>query len=1093
MNNQGTFVDSQFDSLMALLPKLYNSIVHPNSNQMEALSPVNINTYKRILTSRWNISETQESQIINSILDSADKLFPSTSGQNMANIERLQSLYSRLTKKRFPTQRWACLYLLNRLSQDNNMAQFRTSNILNSMSNANQAPNSFDNNISNDLSALNYLKDKQNKARSQFDSENNQFIKRPSPIVVNENETSQLITEKELVNDLMFVLQGIDGHYISYVGGIKDMFTITTTIPFKEEIFDIVYQIGELGWLYKKVSSHLKFFNETNIPSQFIQSFSYAVQNELNEYYKLVSFFKKKLSKTDIPSLDGRKQNEDPSVVLSSEDDLTLKNLVLWTMEPLERMSWLAMACESVSNLRGSPVLSQIYSYVNFAGGDTYLKRVLDEISKPFLFFVRNWILHGDLQDPFKEFFVDVLDQINDDDIWTLKYQLVYKNIPNFLSKNLAVKIFEIGKCIHFIKTYCGESDYSLGKIKEVITEQINAYQRQKDEENKMDVIPEDRANVNTIENINIPDNDRNIPMIPQNNSDQPQNPQNIFKEQKETQYVDINSLLNCLDFLNSLDNFNTDTNYANQFANEGNEFINQTNHLIQNNASNFLSALLIQLDLLHSLVNKELLKIIYKKFNFKENLIALNKYLLLGQGDMMQSLMEGLFEELKKPANHIFKHNLQANLETAIRSTNAQYNDADCLKKLNIKLMDPSIGDTGWDIFLLEYNVDVPLTVIFNKDLLKKYQKLFFFFWKLKRIEFSQNHQVWRKFMEYSHSLKGNFDQMRRVIQRSMLFNQQVVHFVTNIHNFVALEVLETQFKKIIDVLPEVKTMDELIELHQKFLSNISEQSLLNSEDNAIYKKVLQIFDIILKFRVALDVLTSTFIEGHYERPEMSDSMNINKQYSTEASIQISSLFEEFKREVCELINSIEFLGKGNLKYLAMKLDYNYYYSLLEKEKENQQQMQEMEKINREEQIKREDEMRRRQQMNQDYGNYSQNIGDDEEGGNEEEDDFKEDPSGVGNEYEINEGNEEEEIDTRRRNESHGNDENMESEGNYDDDGDDINMNTHSANINSTSRVNTNRNNASRDNLDRSQRSNMMDNSRVSRNNDSRNDGDNY
>ncbi len=32
----------------------------------------------------------------------------------------------------------------------------------------------------------------------------------------------------------------------------------------------------------------------------------------------------------------------------SDVDELSLKKLILWTMEPIERMKWLAIACESV-------------------------------------------------------------------------------------------------------------------------------------------------------------------------------------------------------------------------------------------------------------------------------------------------------------------------------------------------------------------------------------------------------------------------------------------------------------------------------------------------------------------------------------------------------------------------------------------------------------------------------------------------------------------------------------------------------------------------------------------------------------------------
>jgi gamma-tubulin complex component 3 len=242
----------------------------------------------------------------------------------------------------------------------------------------------------------------------------------------------------------------------------------------------------------------------------------------------------------------------------------------------------------------------------------------------------------------------------------------------------------------------------------------------------------------------------------------------------------------------------------------------------------------------------------------------------LLGQGDMMQYLMDLLFNELKKPATQIYKHNLLNILETAIRASNAQYHDQDCLKRLNIKLMDSSTGDTGWDIFVLEYNVDIPLNVIFSKNLLKDYQKLFFFFWKLKRLEFSQDHQIWRNFMTHSHSLKSKFDYLRPYIQKSMLFNRQIIHFVNNLHNYITLEVLETEYKKIIEKLSTIKKMDDLIELHKKFVESVIEQSLLNSEYNLIYKKILQIFDLIFRFKTAQDVLITTLMEEFYRNMDV-------------------------------------------------------------------------------------------------------------------------------------------------------------------------------------------------------------------------------
>ena len=81
---------------------------------------------------------------------------------------------------------------------------------------------------------------------------------------------------------------------------------------------------------------------------------------------------------------------------------------------------------------------------------------------------------------------------------------------------------------------------------------------------------------------------------------------------------------------------------------------------------------------------------------------------------------------------------------------------------------------------------------------------------------------------------------------------------------------------------------------------------------------------------------------------------MNFNKRFSNEAFNQISDLFEQFKNEVYNLIVSINSSSQDHLKYLAMKLDYNYYYSLREFEKENKKQEEIINKLNYEHEKRR-------------------------------------------------------------------------------------------------------------------------------------------
>ena len=200
--------------------------------------------------------------------------------------------------------------------------------------------------------------------------------------------------------------------------------------------------------------------------------------------------------------------------------NLNLKNIILWTLVPKETLKWLAACCESLHSLKGTSVLSQIYSFVHYGGCNNCLNNILNEVSKPFILFVINWIKYGELQDTNKEFFVDILNGINDDDIWNLQYQLIGKNVPNFMKREPTLKIFEVGKCIHFIRNYCQEN-YNLSNLKNILINLIKKYSVIKGKKGK------EKLELNIMNNLNQnPDNQMDF-----DESSEPNN-RNAIKDQ---------------------------------------------------------------------------------------------------------------------------------------------------------------------------------------------------------------------------------------------------------------------------------------------------------------------------------------------------------------------------------------------------------------------------------------------------------------------------------------------------------------------------------------------------------------------------------
>lgn len=73
---------------------------------------------------------------------------------------------------------------------------------------------------------------------------------------------------------------------------------------------------------------------------------------------------------------------------------------------------------------------------------------------------------------------------------------------------------------------------------------------------------------------------------------------------------------------------------------------------------------------------HKQLMDVLFHKFRLKMHLDAVKRIILLGQGDFIHTLMEGVFQELDKQVPMVSKNNLVHALDIALRTSNTQYLD---------------------------------------------------------------------------------------------------------------------------------------------------------------------------------------------------------------------------------------------------------------------------------------------------------------------------------------------------------------------------------------------------------------------------------
>ncbi|KAI8920406.1 Spc98 family-domain-containing protein [Entophlyctis helioformis] len=630
------------------------------------------------------------------------------------------------------------------------------------------------------------------------------------------------VTEPELIRDVLFVFQGVDGKHIKF-DAAADNYVMDPQLSLPNPTRQLVRRICEVGWLYRAIHEQTRESLQSPSIGLFEQSFYSTISKELVDYYRLVAVLENQLESHGTPAIG------------FFAEGLTLRRLFVWIQGPLQRLRIISVLLEvcrgNASNIgvKGGALISMVYNYVSH--GDPavheYISQLLVEISKPFYRMLRRWIYEGELEDPFGEFFVSIDPAAEDNNLWRSKYAIKEDLVPGFISLGLAKKIFSIGKSLNFIRYSCDDHSFL-----------VQWSQRPSDGDADM-------------------------------------------------QYGDLKKL----------------------------EF---------------------SIDSAHQATSSHLLGVLYGKYKLLDHFQALKRYLLLGQGEFIQYLMDSLGPSLSSPASSLYRHNLTGTLEMAIRSSNAQYDDADILRRLDVRLLEPSEGDKGWDVFTLDYHVDSPINTILTPQAMHTYFKLFTFLWRLKRVEHALS-TSWRKQMTQPIALHYAHD-----IQRCFVLRSEMIHFIYQLQHYMLFEVIEVSWGELSAYIAKhTGDLDLLIAAHTKYLRAIAMHGLVTVVPNqpCIAHKLSSIFKVILDFDrvqeslfgLAADELRhqQSLSKSQYQHTlELSggDARGTRPSASQVETIrgQVLDAVDHFHTHVRDLLSLLAENTDQNIKLLGTRLNFN-------------------------------------------------------------------------------------------------------------------------------------------------------------------------
>ncbi|EDW48794.1 gamma-tubulin complex component 3 isoform X1 [Drosophila sechellia] len=345
---------------------------------------------------------------------------------------------------------------------------------------------------------------------------------------------------------------------------------------------------------------------------------------------------------------------------------------------------------------------------------------------------------------------------------------------------------------------------------------------------------------------------------------------------------------------------------------------------------------------------SKHVLDIMVGPHKLLDHLYGMRRYLLLGQGDFISILIENMKNELERPGLDVYANDLTSMLDSALRCTNAQYDDPDILNHLDVIVQRPFNGDIGWDIISLQYIVHGPLAAMLESTM-PTYKVLFKPLWRMKHMEFVLSMKIWKEQMGNAKALRTMKSEIGKASHRLNLFTSEIMHFIHQMQYYVLFEVIECNWVELQKKMQKATTLDEILEAHEKFLQTIlvgcfvSNKASVEHSLEVVYDNIIELEKWQSSFykdcfkELSARKELSKIVEKSEEKGVYGLTNNMILQRDQEAKMfaekmdiacrGLEVIATDYEKAVSSFLMSLNSSDDPNLQLFGTRLDFNEYY----------------------------------------------------------------------------------------------------------------------------------------------------------------------
>ncbi|XP_078078549.1 gamma-tubulin complex component 5 isoform X1 [Mustelus asterias] len=256
-----------------------------------------------------------------------------------------------------------------------------------------------------------------------------------------------------------------------------------------------------------------------------------------------------------------------------------------------------------------------------------------------------------------------------------------------------------------------------------------------------------------------------------------------------------------------------------------------------------------------------KLMQTLKTDYKLVEYLQAMRNFFLLEAGETMYDFYVAIFDKVKEKESWQHLSFLNARLQEAVAQHYPEDSSRLSIYLENIDIVKKRLPVHSIDGLTLSYKVPWPVDIVISSECQKIYNQVFILLLQIKWakysldvLRFDEHIDAHEKpqatpFEDSNWSFEALKSPVRQQIHRMFLLRVKLMHFVNSLHNYIMTRILHSTGLEFQHQIEEAKDLDQLIKIHYRYLSTIYDRCLLREKISFVKEAIMKVLNLVLMF----------------------------------------------------------------------------------------------------------------------------------------------------------------------------------------------------------------------------------------------------